>query len=165
MKPISFKELGEKSNYIKPGPAEIRSKNPASCPARGVEATTKKSGIPFAECGVLSAICGRSVAVDADTCKVCMCNGEPNVMTNKALQKHVLQVAYSSCIAGYYEKEAKHPSAEEVSIAIDNIKKFADDEVALRFIDSLVYNESIDIPTAESLIEKKNLSRVDEETL
>ena len=142
MNPVEFREIGRIAGLVAPDDSHVAQAAPAECPRRAAE-TSSLSGTRYAQCELLSKAAGRSVGVDEATCRVCICNGPADASKNPALRKHICQVAWSSTIAGELALEPLSPSDEEVSTAVENVKRWLGDDMARRFIDALVYHESV----------------------
>jgi hypothetical protein len=155
--PIGFAELGRVEGLFEPDESAIETADVAGCPLRGEE-TVSKAGVFYAECAVLSREAGRSVGVDRRTCQICICHGPAEPTGNPYLQKHIVQCAYSGTIAAAGATEALAPSDGELDTAVANVKRFRGAEVAKRFVDALVYNESITPGKAAELVETHELA-------
>ena len=73
------------------------------------------------------------------------------------MRKQVVQVAFSATIAGRDAAEAKAPSDAELAVAVANVKTHRGDELARRFVDALVYNQSVAPEKAVTLLEAHTL--------
>ena len=144
MNPTTFKELGGITGLNDPLPTAFEAADPTVCPARkNAKRSDRRPEIESADCTLLTAECGRSVGVSRAVCKRCLCNGPADASKNPALRKHICQVAWSSTIAGELALEPLSPSDEEVSTAVENVKRWLGEDMARRFIDALVYHESV----------------------
>jgi len=142
MNPVNFREIGLVGGFYEPAEEGMAAADPSACPRRGSE-TTSRSGFRWAECTLLSDEAGRSVGVDEDTCRICICHGPADPSKNPALQKHICQVAFSGTIAGIEAEGPAQPSAAEVDKAIANVRRWRGDRIARGFVDALVFHGSI----------------------
>lgn len=152
MNPTTFRELGRLEGVRDPGDEELALVVPKDCPERGAEGRKKT-----ALCNLLGRECGRTVAVGEAVCRVCLCHGPAVLAENPYLVKQVVQVAFSATIAGRDAAEAKTPTDAEIAVAVANVKTHRGDELARRFVDALVYNQSVTPTTAVELLEAHTL--------
>lgn len=159
MNPISFLELGALANIYEPATQELDAADPSTCSVRGTEGIAA-NGISIALCAILSTTCDRSVGVDRGTCKICICNGGVAPLENAALQKHILQTAYSATIAGEEAFEPATPDDATLWTAVDNVKTWAGAENARRFVDTLVYHQSVTPEKGADILNEHDLVEV-----
>ena len=142
MNAISFRDLGLVEGLFEPSEAAIAAADPFSCGQRGAP-RTNRNGLVSAPCALLSREAGRSVGVDEAICRICICHGPANSRENAALKRHICQLAFSGTVAGRDQTEPKTPGDAELETALENIRRWRGDEAARRFVDTLVYHESV----------------------
>jgi hypothetical protein len=157
MNPITFMELGQVSGLSDPSDAAIDAAEPSLCTERG-GSHTSPHGVVTAQCGLLSREVGRPVGVDETTCRICICHGPADPAQNAALRKHIVQCAFSATIAGVDAAQPLAPSDANLDIAVANVKGHGGGDIARRFIDALVYHQSVTPEKAVALLEAHDLS-------
>lgn len=150
MNPIGFKQLGDHITVISYDAETLAAATPGDCPHRGTEVASK-TGTLTAPCGFLATECARTVGVDEATCRLCRCHG-PATLANAYLVRLLVQVGYQATNAGRMSLEPKTPTDDELATALENIRMHLGDEIARRYVDTLVYNESITAAKGDALL-------------
>lgn len=155
MNPITFREIGRLDGVQDPSDEELALVAPKDCPERGPEGRKQT-----ALCNLLGRECNRTVSVGETVCRVCLSHGPAVLAKNPYLVKQIVQVAFSSTIAGREAEEPKTPTGAELAVAVANIKTHRGREVARRFVDALVYNQSATPMKAVELLDTYALVEV-----
>lgn len=142
MNPISFRDLGLVAGFFEPSEAAIADADPLGCGQRGAP-RTNRNGLVSAPCAFLSREAGRSVGIDEATCRICICHGPADASQNAALKRHICQLAFSGTVAGRDQTEPKTPGEADLKKALENVRRWRGADIARRFVDALVYHESV----------------------
>jgi len=164
--PISYQELTkDPPDLIEPDEKALAEAKPEACRFNGGGRTDK--GVTHYICKLMEAEIGQTSAVHEDCCRVCICNGAPDPVTNPYIRRNILAWAWTLTITQEEQvKAGEEPTDLDGDIkarcetAVANVKRLAGEAIAKQFVDSLVFNETIPPEDAVDLLAAHDLLRV-----
>ena len=161
--PISYAELTkDPADLIEPDEKAMAEAKPEGCPFNGGGRTAK--GVTHYLCKLMASQIGQSNAAHEDCCRACICNGAPDPMANPYIRRNILAWAWTLTItqedalrAGEEASDLAGDIKARCDIAVANVKRLAGEAIAKRFVDSLVFNETVPPEDAADLLAAHDL--------
>jgi len=148
---LTFLEISKLAAIIEYDEKALAAFDPATCPRRG-EIFKRVDHEDDAICNALGPACGRSVAIDESTCRMCLAHGKADAAVNGYFKRQVLALAWTGCVASPLSDAPVTPDAATLAVSVDNVKALAGEAVAVRFIEALIYHESVTPEDAAALV-------------
>jgi len=148
---LTFDEISKMAAVVEYDEKALAAFDPVKCLHRG-EVFVRKDHEDDAVCNALGVACGRGVAVDESTCRMCLAHGKADAAVNGYFKRQVLALAWTGCVASPLSDAKVTPDAATLAVSVDNVKALAGEAVAVRFIEALIYHESVTPEDAAALV-------------
>lgn len=157
MNPIDFMTLSEVDGLLELTEEQIAATEPENCPHRQ-NPVTSKTGLISLRCKFLSDDSGGDIGVGERVCRVCLCHGAADPDANAYLARQLVCLAWHHTVAPTGALEPARPDDAALALAVEHVKRFRDSGIARRFVDSLVYHQSVTPQEGADLLDTLGLS-------
>ena len=160
MNPIDFMTLSEVDGLLELTEEEIAATAPEKCPHRQ-NPQVGSDGTVSLRCKFLSDYSGGDIGVGERVCRICLCHGAADPDVNAYLARQFVCLAWHHTIAAPDALGPSGPDDAALALAVEHVKRFRDDDIARRFVDSLVFHQSVTPEKAVDILNDHDLSEVE----